>query len=144
MSQFFTSDSQSIGLSASASVLPMNIQDLFPLGLTGLLSLQSRDSQESYSAPQFKRINSLVLSLLYGPTLISVLILFHLVVLSFTDTPFFFFLPQIEGLWEPYIKQGYWCHFSNNICSLCVSVTFQQFSQCFKLFHYCYIYYSDL
>ena len=35
MSQFFESDSQSIGVSASASVLPMNIQDWFPLGWTG-------------------------------------------------------------------------------------------------------------
>ena len=44
MSQFFASSGQSIGLSASASVLPMNIQDWFPLGLTGWISLQSRDS----------------------------------------------------------------------------------------------------
>ena len=42
MSQFFTSDGQSIGASASASVLPMNIQDWFPLGWTGLISLQSK------------------------------------------------------------------------------------------------------
>ena len=42
MSQFFTSDGQSIGASALASVLPMNIQDWFPLGLTGLISLQSK------------------------------------------------------------------------------------------------------
>ena len=41
VSQFFTSGGQSIGVSASASVLPMNIQDWFPLGLTGLFSLQS-------------------------------------------------------------------------------------------------------
>ena len=39
MSQFFTSGGQSIAASASASVLLMNIQDLFPLGLTGLISL---------------------------------------------------------------------------------------------------------
>ena len=39
MSQFFASDSQSIGASASASVLPMNIQGSFPLGWTGLISL---------------------------------------------------------------------------------------------------------
>ena len=38
----FTSGSQSIGVSASASVLPMNIQDWFPLGLTALISLQSK------------------------------------------------------------------------------------------------------
>ena len=40
MSQFFASDGQSVGVSASASVLPMNIQDWFPLGLTGWISLQ--------------------------------------------------------------------------------------------------------
>ena len=40
MSQFFTSGGQSIGVSASASVLPMNIQDCFSLGWTGLISLQ--------------------------------------------------------------------------------------------------------
>ena len=42
MSQLFTSGGQSIGVSASASVLPMNIQEWFPLGLTGLISLQSK------------------------------------------------------------------------------------------------------
>ena len=42
MSQFFTSSGQSIGVSASTSVLPMNIQDWFSLGLTGLISLQSK------------------------------------------------------------------------------------------------------
>ena len=42
MSQFFTSGGQSIGVSASASVLPMNIQDWFPWGWTGWSSLQSK------------------------------------------------------------------------------------------------------
>ena len=41
-SQSFTSGGQSTGVSASASVLPMNIQDCFPLGWTGWLSLQSK------------------------------------------------------------------------------------------------------
>ena len=50
MSQLFTSDGQSIGISASASVLPMNIQDGVPLGLTGWISSQS-ESQESSPAP---------------------------------------------------------------------------------------------
>ena len=67
--QFFASGGQSIAASASASVLPMNIQDWFPLGPTGLISLQSRDSQESSPAPQFKSISSLALSFLYGPAL---------------------------------------------------------------------------
>ena len=63
------SGGQSIGVSASASVLPVNFQDWFPLGLTGLISLQSLESSPT---PQFKRINSLALSLLYGPTLKSI------------------------------------------------------------------------
>ena len=42
MSQFFAWGSQSIGVSASASILPMNIQDWFPLGWTGWISLQSK------------------------------------------------------------------------------------------------------
>ena len=69
MSQFFTSGCQNIGVSALASVLPMNIQDWFPLGLTGWIFLQSKRSQESSPTPQFKSINSLVLSLLYSPSL---------------------------------------------------------------------------
>ena len=73
MSQFFTSSGQSIGASTSASVLPLNTQDWFPLGLTGLISLQSNGLSGVFSnTPQFKSINSLVLSPLYGPTLTSI------------------------------------------------------------------------
>ena len=49
MSQFFTSGGQSIGVSALSSVLPMNIQDLFPLGWTGLISLQSKGLSRVFS-----------------------------------------------------------------------------------------------
>ena len=72
MSQFFTSGGQSIAASASASVLPMNTQDWFHLGWTGWISLQSKDSQGSSPTPQFKSINSSVLSFLYSSTLISI------------------------------------------------------------------------
>ena len=68
MSQFFTISCQSIRVSASASVFTMNIQDWFPLGLVGPPCCPW-DSQESSPKPQFKRINSLVLSFLYSPTL---------------------------------------------------------------------------
>ena len=54
VSQFFAWSGQNIGVSASASVLPMNTQDWSPLGWTGWISLQSRDSQESSPTPQFK------------------------------------------------------------------------------------------
>ena len=49
MSQFLTSGGQSIGVSASASVLPMNIQDWSPLGWTGLISLQSKGLSRVFS-----------------------------------------------------------------------------------------------
>ena len=49
MSQFFTSDGQSIGVSVSASVLPMNIQDWFPLGWTGWTCLQSKGLSRVFS-----------------------------------------------------------------------------------------------
>ena len=72
MSPLFASGGQSIGVSASTSVLPMNIQDWIPLGWIGLISLQSKECQESSPTPQFKSINSSVLSFLCGPTLTSV------------------------------------------------------------------------
>ena len=62
MSWLFTSGGQGIG--ASASVLPMNIQGWFPLGLTSWSSCCPRDSQKSSPAPQFENINSLTLSIL--------------------------------------------------------------------------------
>ena len=71
VSQLLTSGGQSIGGSASVSVLPMNIQGWFPLGLIGWISFSPRDSQDS-SPAQFESINSLALSLLYGPTLTSI------------------------------------------------------------------------
>ena len=46
VSQLFASGGQSVGTSASATVLPVNTQDWFPLGLTGLISLHPRDSQD--------------------------------------------------------------------------------------------------
>ena len=58
VTQFFTSCDKSIGVSASASVLPMTSHVWFPLGLTGLISCIPRDFQKSSPTPQFKSINS--------------------------------------------------------------------------------------
>ena len=71
MSQFFASGSKIIGVSASASVLPMNIQDWSPLRLTVWPPCSPRDSQESSPIPLFESSNSLALSFLYSPTLTS-------------------------------------------------------------------------
>ena len=64
MSQLFILGGQSIGVSASASALPMNTQDWSPYS--------PRDSQESSPTPHFKSINSLVFSFLYSSTLIPI------------------------------------------------------------------------
>ena len=71
MSQF-SSGGQSTGVSASTSVLPMNIKDWSPLGKTRWISLQSKALSKSSPTLQFKSINSLALSFLYSPTLISI------------------------------------------------------------------------
>ena len=71
MSQFFTSGGQSIR--DSASVLPVNIQDWFPLGWTGLILLLCKGLSRVFSrTTQFKNINPLALSFLYGPALTSI------------------------------------------------------------------------
>ena len=67
MSQLFTWGGQSIGVSASVSVPPVNTQD----GLVGS-HCSPRDSQASSPTPQFKSISSSVLSFLHSPTLISI------------------------------------------------------------------------
>ena len=72
MSQLFASGGQNTGASASASVLPMNIQDWSPLGCTGWISLQSKGLSRVFSIPQFKSINSSALSFLCSPTLTSI------------------------------------------------------------------------
>ena len=75
VSQFFASGGQSTGDSALASILPMNIQNRFPLGWTGLTPCCPRDSQESSPAPQFKSINSSALSLMCAQLLRCALLL---------------------------------------------------------------------
>ena len=66
VNQLFTSGGQSIGASASASILPMNIQDWFPLGW---ISLLSKELSRVFSRIFLMYINSLALSHLYGPAL---------------------------------------------------------------------------
>ena len=73
MSQLFPSGSQSIRGSASASVLPMNIQVWFPLGLTGLISLQSKGLSRVFSNTTVQKHQyTSVLSFLYSQTLTSI------------------------------------------------------------------------
>ena len=61
-----------LGVSASASVLPMNIQDWFPVGWTVDLLAVHGTLQSLLTAPRSKSVNSSALILLYGPTLTSV------------------------------------------------------------------------
>ena len=72
MSWLFSSGGQSIGISASASVLPMNIQDWFPLTLTGLISLLSKGFSGVFLNTTVQKHLFFSASVLYGPTLTSI------------------------------------------------------------------------
>ena len=72
MSQLFASGGQTIGVSASKSVLPMNTQDWSPLGWTGWVSLQSKGLSRIFSNTTVQSINSSVFNFLYTPTLTSI------------------------------------------------------------------------
>ena len=69
MSQFFTSGGQSIGVSASTSVLPMNTQDRSPLGWTGWISLLSKGFSRVFSNTTVQKHQFSMLSFLYSPTI---------------------------------------------------------------------------
>ena len=71
MSHFFTWGGQSTGVSALASVLPMNTQD-WSLEWTGWISLQSKGLSRFSPTSQFKSINSSAFSFLHSPTLTSI------------------------------------------------------------------------
>ena len=71
-SQFFTSGGQSIGLSASASVLSMNFQDRFPLGLTGLIPLLSKGLSRVFSNTTVQKHQFFSTQPVYGSTLTSI------------------------------------------------------------------------
>ena len=72
MSQFFTSGGHSIGASASAPVLLMDIQGWFPLALTGLISLQSKGLSRVFSNTTVLKHQSFEAQPFYGPTLTSI------------------------------------------------------------------------
>ena len=72
MSQLFTWGGQSIGVSASTSVLPMNTQDWFPLGWTGWISFQSKGLSTVFSNTTVQKHQFFSASLLYSPTLTSI------------------------------------------------------------------------
>ena len=71
MSQFFASGDQSIGVLASTSVLPMSIQDWFPLGWTGWISLQSKGLSRVFSNTTVQK-HLLRSAFFYSPTLTSI------------------------------------------------------------------------
>ena len=72
MSQLFASGGQSTGVSASASVLPVNTQDWSPLGWTGWISLQSKGLSRVFSNTMVQSNNFSALSFLYSPSLTSI------------------------------------------------------------------------
>ena len=97
MSQLFASGGQSIGASVSASVLPMNIQGWFPLGLTGLIFLLSKGLSRVFSSTTVW--NSLAVSLLYDTILTYTVVVQSLFVTPMdSSTPDFPVLHYIRSL----------------------------------------------
>jgi len=72
MRQFFASGGQNIGVSASASVFPMNIQDWFPLGWTGWISLLSKGLSRVFASTSVQKHQFFGAQLFYSPTLTSI------------------------------------------------------------------------
>ena len=72
ISQLFVWGGQSTGVSTSESVLPMNIQDWFPLGWTGCISLQSKGLSRVFSNTTVQKHQFFCAQLLYSPTLTSI------------------------------------------------------------------------
>ena len=72
MSQLFAAGGQSIGVSASTSVLPMNNQDWFPLGWTGWISLKSKGLSRVFSNTTVQKHQFFRAQFLYSPTLTSI------------------------------------------------------------------------
>ena len=71
VNQLFVSDGQSIGVSASTSVLPVNIQDWFPLGWTGWISLQFKGLSRVFSKTTVQKYQFFSAQLFHSPTLTS-------------------------------------------------------------------------
>ena len=101
VSQFFASGGQSIGVSASASVLPMNIQDWFPLVLMVWSPCSPGNSQEPSPTPQFKSINSLVFVWLLNNC-----------------------LPSLTELYLSSFAVSQWCKSKEGILFICKALTF--------------------
>ena len=116
MSWLFTSGGQSIGASVSASVLPVNVQGWFPLGLTGLISLQSKGHSRVFSSTPVQKHQSLMLRLLYGP-------ISHL----YMTTGKTIALTMWTLLW------GFAFNNPNDIQSMCPHLTGEVFSRLLKL-----------
>ena len=131
MSQFFASDGQSIGVPASASGLPMTIQDWFPLGLMGLVSLLSKGLSRVFSKTTvqkhkfFDAVLFLFLFLFfYSPTLKSIMTTEKAIALCQMDLCWWFHL-HIWSYW--YFSQQSWSQlvlhpaWHLSWCTLCIS-----------------------
>ena len=116
-SGFFHSESvlhirwPNIGPSASASVLPMTLQDWFPLGWTSWISLQSKGISRVSPTPQFKSISSSVLSFLYSPILTSYMTTGKTIALirwTFVGKVMSLLFNMLSGLIMEISRQEYW------------------------------------
>ena len=105
MSLFFASAGQSIGISASASVLPMNIQDWSPLGWTGWVSLQSKGLSRVFSNTTVQK-HQFFSAQLYSPTLMTTGKTIALTILTFVGKVMFLLLNMLSRFVVAFLPLG--------------------------------------
>ena len=113
MSRLFASGGQNIGALASTSVLPVNTQGWFPLGLTGLISLQSKGLSRVFSSTIIWNHQFFSTQPPYGPTLTSVRDYWKNHSFDFTD--FFQHVPQSYSGWGGFVWVCWWLSFGFEI-----------------------------
>ena len=99
-SQLFTSGSQSIGVSGSASVLPMNIQDWFPLGWTGLISFKSKGLSRVFSNTTVQKHQFFGLSNGFSASIVIVMCLMSYFINMVYTIDWFLYVKVALHLWD--------------------------------------------
>ena len=118
VSQLFTSGGQSIGASASASILPMNIQGWFPLGLTGLISLLSKGFSRIFSSTTVPKHQ--IFSVQHRRCFMVKSSLWSNSSLSFSECLILGFMIPLNSVWLGYYKIKFWPPFKS-MQTLCLS-----------------------
>ena len=117
MSQLFTSGGQSTGTSASASVLPMNVQGWFPLGWTGLI-LQSKKLSRVFSSTTVWKQCRVCRSKTTDADSLTTFLPVELHSVFSVNIPCFYLVPIIVGIWNQIYVKCYWWPLTGQVQSV--------------------------